>query len=165
MRAGTENLPAVLAMVAALRLREQSLSVASPTQKSADRDAFESALAARLPALEVVDADTSRLWNTSLLLLPEFRNTQWLARLSDRGFCVSTGSACSSGQGASEILAARGIAPERLGRILRCSGSWHHTEADWQALADAIASVWQDLQQKQETRSKGATLPLFTSKD
>jgi cysteine desulfurase len=60
---------------------------------------------------------------------------KWVARLSRSGFQVSTGSACSRGGGASEVLTAMGIPAERTGAALRISSGWSTGGSDWQALA------------------------------
>ena len=73
--------------------------------------------------------------------MPGHTNVKWLARLSRDGFQVSTGSACSSGGGASEVLAAMGLPAESLRRVLRISSLRSHTDADWQTLAAAFATV------------------------
>jgi cysteine desulfurase len=142
-RAGTENLPGVLAMLAALEAQESRLSNRVAWEKQ--RAAFETAVKAAIPDILIVGEFSPRLWNTVLLVLPEFANVKWLARLSRAGFQVSTGSACSSGGGASEVLAAMGLPADDLRRVLRISSTWDQTPEDWSALASAIASVYGSL--------------------
>ncbi len=128
-RAGTENLPAIASMVAALR----EVGRGDPE----GRDLFESRIEA-----EVIGADQPRLWNTSMFLLPHTKNLKWLTRLSARGFSVSTGSACSAGQGnPSRVMAEAGLDHDEMGRVIRASGGWETTCEDWTALADALAEV------------------------
>ncbi len=135
-RAGTENVPGIAAMLAALEAAE---SDAAPSEKH--RTAFESAIKAAVPGTQIIAEDSPRLWNTVMLVMPEHANVKWLARLSRDGFQVSTGSACSSGGGASEVLAAMGLPPDALRRVLRVSSLRSHTAADWQALAAAFVVV------------------------
>lgn len=139
-RAGTENVPAVLAMVAAWSAAEKDLAEREPSRVEA-RNTFESRLQALLPEVEMIAANSPRLWNTSLIVVPPPSNLKWLARLSTRGFQVSTGSACSQGGGASEVLRAMGVPEGKLSQVLRLSGGWETTPEDWLALADAIAEV------------------------
>lgn len=135
-RAGTENVPAILAMVAAWEERESAVEMSS-----AGRDAFEAKLRATLPTVSIMGQNASRLWNTSLIIFSESTNTKWLARLSALGFAVSTGSACSTGAGASDVLMAMGIEGAALRRVLRFSGGWDQTLEDWLALAQAVIQV------------------------
>ena len=39
---------------------------------------------------------SSRLWNTSLMIMPEFENIHWVGKLDKLGVQKSTGSACST---------------------------------------------------------------------
>lgn len=140
-RAGTENYPAIEAMVTALESVTSTLDAASKTQ-AALRDAFEQTVRERLPGTRVIGAETSRLWNTSMLVLPDHDHRKWLARLSQHGFAVSTGSACSAGHdGASQVLHAIGAPPEDMKRVLRISGGWDTTAEEWLSLADAMEKV------------------------
>ena len=60
----------------------------------------------------------------------------------ERGFSVSTGSACATGkEGPSHVLAALGIPPEEARRVIRISSGWDTTDADWHALREAIVAV------------------------
>jgi cysteine desulfurase len=142
-RAGTENLPGISAMLAALEARESGM--AENAQREGFRSAFEARIKTAIPGIRVVGEGPPRLWNTTLLVLPSHTNVKWLARLSRAGFQVSTGSACSSGGGASEVLAAMGLPEEDLRRVLRISSTWEQTPQDWDALAEAMIAVRQSL--------------------
>jgi cysteine desulfurase len=144
-RAGTENYPAVEAMVTALEELEPRLAVVSREQ-SAHRDHFVEAMRDHFPDLRLISEDAGRLWNTALMVMPRHDNLKWLTRLSRRGFSISTGSACSSGkEGSSVVVQALGATPDELKRVVRVSGGWDHTEQDWLALADAFREVDQEL--------------------
>ena len=93
-RAGTENVAGVLAMLAALGDREAAAR--KPTTAAQWRDAFERDLLNSLPGTEIIAADASRVWNTSLVLMPEVDcRTRWVVKLDKLGVAVSTGSACA----------------------------------------------------------------------
>ncbi len=140
-RAGTENYPAVAAMIAALHDAERLSSKIAKDQTNW-RDASAARLQRALPGLRVISASAPRLWNTLLVVMPRHSSLKWLTRLSWRGFAVSTGSACSSGrEGSSVVLHALGAEPDELRRVLRFSGGWQTTEEDWQALADALLAT------------------------
>lgn len=139
-RAGTENYPSIEAMVTVLEQRMTML--ASMPAKVELREAFEKQITLAIPGTKIVGQNTQRLWNTSMLILPRHDHRKWLARLSQQGFAVSTGSACSAGHdGASQVLQAIGATLEEMKRVLRVSGGWETTEDDWNNLAAAMLRV------------------------
>lgn len=146
-RAGTENVPGVLAMVAALEERRASLvskdeGLAEPVQaRLAWRDRFTDELKAAVPGVRIVGEGASRLWNTVSVLMPEVADCRrrWVARLDKLGFAVSTGSACASGkEQPSHVLAAMGYRPDESDRMLRISAGWDTSWEDWAALLSAL---------------------------
>lgn len=144
-RAGTENYPAIEAMVTALETITPRLSEIELTQSKL-RDAFITEMRARFEALRVISEPAPRLWNTVLMVMPDHDNLKWLTRLSRRGFSISTGSACSSGkEGSSVVVTALGASAEELKRVVRISSGWDTTAAGWQALAAAFVEVYEEL--------------------
>jgi len=134
-RAGTEDVAGVLAMVAALEVAEPGVADG--------RDAFLAGLCQALPSVEVLGLEVERMWNTALLILPEFASVRWIRALEKRGFWVSAGSACSTGKdGPSPVLAAMGLEAGVMRRVLRVSSGWATSTADWQALAVAIVESY-----------------------
>jgi cysteine desulfurase len=147
-RAGTENVPGVAAIIAALETRERQLSEGGPpggklAALQAMRDEFERELPASLPGVEIVGADSPRLWNTVCALMPDADCRQrWVVKLDKLGFAVSTGSACASGkEEPSHVLHAMGRSPAEAGRALRFSAGWETTGADWRALLDGLIRI------------------------
>ena len=144
-RAGTENYPAVEAMVTALetitpRLREIEM------EQSKQRDAFITVMRSRFENLRVISESTPRLWNTVLMVMPAHHNLKWLTALSRRGFSISTGSACSSGkEGSSVVVTALGASADELRRVVRISSGWDTSAEDWQALTEAFGETWAEL--------------------
>jgi cysteine desulfurase len=140
-RAGTENYPAIEAMVTALEGITPRLAEVQRVQ-TAFRDAFAEQMKRNFPGLRVISEGAPRLWNTVLMVMPLHSNLKWLTRLSRVGFAISTGSACSSGkEGSSVVVQALGADWEELRRVVRVSSGWDTTEADWAALAEAFAEV------------------------
>ena len=138
-RGGTENLPAIAAMVAALKAAGQG----SPRQL---RDQFEADLLECLEGTRVLGKNAPRLANTSMLILPDYKNLRWLTRLGKRGIAVSTGSACSAGVGnPSQVMQAMGCSFEEMGRVLRVSALPDATSEDWEALLDGLLEVRDEL--------------------
>lgn len=144
-RAGTENYAAVEAMVTALEVIVPRLSEIAETQARL-RDGFLSAMRDSFDGLRVISEGAPRLWNTALMVMPAHENLKWLTRLSRRGFSISTGSACSSGkEGSSVVVTALGASAEELRRVVRVSGGWETTQAEWDALAGAFTEVGTEL--------------------
>ncbi len=144
-RAGTENLPGVAAMVTALlEHNEETLAPVWECQ-ARWRDEFERSIE-REGGVRLLAKEGRRLWNTSMFVLPHTKNLKWLTRLSQRGFAVSTGSACSAGKGnPSAVMVAMGLDYEEMGRVLRASGGLATSGEDWRALAEAILAVGGEL--------------------
>lgn len=134
-RAGTEDVAGVLSLVAALE--------AAPAGNPAARDRFIAGLASTLPEVELIGLEGERLWNTALLVMPEFASVRWIRALEKRGFLVSAGSACSTGkQGPSTVLAAMGVDAGKMARVLRISSGTETAAADWEALCAALAESY-----------------------
>lgn len=153
-RAGTENLAGVMAMVAALGVRESQLDRQEQLIRVGWRSAFEAALVKTLPGAEIVGAPADRLWNTVSALMPEADCQQrWVVKLDKLGLAVSTGSACSSGrEEPSHVLAAMGYQPAEAARMLRFSSGWETTEADWNQLLASLRSVYAETTQLKPTQ-------------
>jgi cysteine desulfurase len=141
-RAGTENVPIILSMLAALETREKQLARCEHILRGVWRENFERQLLKNLPGAVIVGANAPRLWNTVSALMPEGVQLRWLTKLDKAGFAVSTGSACTTGnEEPSHVLAAMNFKSAEAHRVLRFSSGWETTEADWDALANALAKV------------------------
>tara|TARA_R110002096_G_scaffold100173_2_gene221939 strand:+ start:2858 stop:4012 length:1155 start_codon:yes stop_codon:yes gene_type:complete len=157
LRGGTENVPAISAMIWALKYLEPRIPACET--KARDRDEFETRLAGMLPEVRFIGQGVPRLWNTSMLVVPRHNNLKWLTRLADLGFQVSTGSACSSGRGnPSHVMEAMGLDFTEMGRVLRISGGWDTSADDWNALTAALAKTWKDLDSSGAPTRKKITL-------
>jgi cysteine desulfurase len=150
-RAGTENLPAILAMVAAWKFRNQQLSLGDISMRQRWRDNFLNSLCQKIPGIEVVGKNCERLWNTAAVLMASLADCRrrWVVQLDKRGFAVSTGSACASGkEKPSHVLTAMRYDRESSDRMLRFSSSWETSENDWQTLAQAVLETSEEFPMK-----------------
>ncbi len=142
-RAGTEDLPGVAAMVAALEACEADGSV-DIEERASRRDAFESAVREAVPGARAVSTGADRLWNTSMLVMPRHANHRWVLKLDRDGFAVSTGSACATADRApSHVLAALGISPDEAKRAVRVSAGGATGSEDWRGLAEVFGGIWE----------------------
>ena len=134
MRPGTEGLPLIAGFGAA---------VAALPDLAAEEErirALNRRLRERLAALDGVtihSPDDALPYILSFSACPVRAETM-LHFLSERGICVSSGSACAKGK-ASHVLTAMNLPKEQIASSLRVSFSRDNTEADVDALADALA--------------------------
>ena len=132
-RQGTENLPAILGMAAALEAGGLQSWATSVGQRALFRDRF----ARNRIATGQVSCDY-------ILALhhPSISAQALLIRLDAMGFAVSAGSACSSGTlKKSRVLDAFGVDDETAARTIRVSIGWNTTPED----LDAFAEAWESL--------------------
>lgn len=107
-RAGTENVAGIAGFGLAAELARADL--AGGHDAGALRDGFEAALQAAYPGAVIHGKGVARLPNTSLFSLPGFKAETLLLALDLSGFCVSNGSACTSGKvEASHVLQAMNV--------------------------------------------------------
>jgi cysteine desulfurase len=142
-RAGTENVPIILAMFAALEVREKQLAKDDHETRAVWKEKFEKLLVRQVPGSVIVGENVPRLWNTVSALMPEGGQQRWVTRLDGAGFAVSTGSACTTGkEEPSHVLTAMGFKPNEVTHVLRFSSGWETTAADWEALEKGILKVY-----------------------
>ncbi|MFN9848407.1 MAG: cysteine desulfurase family protein [Alphaproteobacteria bacterium] len=133
-RGGTENLPGIAGFGAAAAEALAGLAVYGA------QAAWRDAAAARLKASGgvVMGEGAPRLPNTLCIATPGFASDLQVMGLDLAQVMISAGSACSSGKVmASPVLTAMGQG-ELSACVIRVSGGWDTTEADWNTFAD----VW-----------------------
>lgn len=131
-RAGTENVAGIAGFGLAADLAAKGLS-------SDLRDSMERQLAEIYPGLIVHGKNVPRLPNTSLFSLSGFKAETLLMALDLAGFCVSNGSACTSGKvEASHVLKAMGVLDSVAISALRVSMGPETTKADIDVFVQAL---------------------------
>lgn len=136
LRSGTENMVGICGFGAAA-----ARGAASFASDAARMQTLRDALAERLAGGEVrlnrpVGAAAPHILS---LTLPDIKSQTMLNFLSDRGICVSSGSACSShATKTSPSLLAFGLTPGEADCTLRVSLSPYNTQEDVEALAEAL---------------------------
>jgi len=149
-RGGTENFPGIEGMRFAWKRHFPSHPTLADHQKWKMK--FEDCLLEKLPGSMVIGGDSPRLWNTSLLCLPDFDNLSWVSRLDKLGHKVSTGSACSTArEQPSSLAGAIGLDERQSRRLVRVSSFVDNTKQDWLDLADAFQSAYHELRFESES--------------
>jgi cysteine desulfurase len=135
-RAGTENVPAIAGLGAAVAALEPT----EAARIASLRDALEQRLAAADPSTIVFGAAASRLPNTLCFAAGE-KSAETLVMAFDlAGIAISAGSACSSGKvKPSHVVTAMGFERDVASRAIRVSLGRDNTAAD----IDAFFSAWQ----------------------
>lgn len=123
-RAGTENLPGVLAMAAALEQGDDWIADAARLRQYLE-------LSIREAGGEIMAADAPRLATIGAYRMPDVSAAAQLIRFDSMGIAVSAGSACSSGSlRTSHVLGAMGIADKAASEVIRISIGRETTEGD-----------------------------------
>jgi len=146
MRAGTENVPGIIAFGAAAAAASRARAAEAAHMRLL-RDQLEAGLRAISPQAVIFGADAERLPNTTLFAAPGMKAETAVIAFDLEGVAVSSGAACSSGKvQPSHVLAAMGVAPRLLRGAVRVSLGWATTTADiekflkaWTKLATALS--------------------------
>ncbi len=134
-RAGTENLPGIVAMALALEADRAWVERAA-----ALRVRLDTAILAAGGAL--VASDSPRIATIGAYRMPGVAANAQLIRFDMAGIAVSAGSACSSGSlKTSHVLAAMGMDPSEAGEVVRVSFGRTTEEAD----IDRFAAAWTEI--------------------
>ena len=138
-RPGTENVIGIIGFGAALEAATAQLN--SFAKIAAWRDAAEADLLAMRDDVSILGAGAARIPNTSSIALKGIASNTALMALDLKGFCLSSGSACSSGKvKASHVIEAMGF-DDLAPHILRISAGWTTTEDEFQKLVKVLATL------------------------
>lgn len=137
-RPGTENLPAILGMAAALEAGREWIEEAAALRQRLD-GILQSA------GGEVVGAGTSRIATIGAYRMPGVASNAQLIQFDMGGIAVSAGSACSSGSlKTSHVLTAMGWPEEAAREVVRVSFGRSTTAED----IDRFALLWTQMAEK-----------------
>jgi cysteine desulfurase len=143
-RGGTENVPGIVGMGRAAELAYSHLD--DLPAMAALRDRLEAGLLERVPQAQVNGAGSERVPNTSLVSFQGIEGVALFLKLSDRGVCVSTGSACATGQREpSHVLRAMGVPPELARGTVRFSLSRYTTGAEIDRVLELVPALVAEL--------------------
>ena len=145
LRAGTENVPAIVGFGAACEIAVADLK-SNPAKMAALRDQADRGLVALGATL--FGAGASRVPNTTFFAFPGIDGETLVGRLDRAGFAVASGAACSSGStDPSPVLLAMGQSPELARGAVRVSLGRSNTAGHVDAFLATIAGVVKELKQ------------------
>jgi cysteine desulfurase len=140
-RAGTENVPGIVAFGEAAKLAREEL-VERAAHDSALRDRFECKVAEQIPDIVLNGDRSKRLSHLSNISFRYIEGEGLLINLDLQGVAVSTGSACSSGTlEPSPVIRALGLDDEIARGSIRFSFGKDNTEAEVDYTVDVLAEA------------------------
>jgi cysteine desulfurase len=130
-RAGTENVPGIVALGKAAQLAKEALDRSDNHKMAAMRDRLEQGILAQVLEAGVNGEGATRVPNTTNLHFDHIDGEAVVIALDLKGLAVSTGAACSSGAiEPSHVLIAMGLRAEQARASIRFSLGKQTTEAD-----------------------------------
>ena len=140
LRAGTENVPAIVGFGMAAELAAQELTERAD-HVSVLRDALEKELM-KFDVVKVFSQQVKRLPNTLQFGVQGFDGETLLMELDRRGFAVSSGSACTSGKTEpSHVLKAMAIPNDLATSAIRVSLGRANTMAEVERFVEAMQQI------------------------
>ena len=130
-RAGTENVPAIVALGKAAEIALEWLTSGGAEKMAAMRDRLETGILNAIDIIGVNGLGAPRVPNTTNIHFDCIEGEALVIALDLKGLAVSTGAACSSGAiEPSHVLTAMGLTPELARASLRFSLGKQTTDAD-----------------------------------
>ncbi|MBC8164426.1 MAG: cysteine desulfurase [Bryobacteraceae bacterium] len=140
-RPGTENVPAAVALGAAADTALAGMHE-EMTRLTAMRDHLEDRVREMIPSVRVNCCHSFRAPNTSSLSIDGIEGEAVIIALDLKGFCVSSGAACSSGSvEPSHVLTSIGLSRRDAKSCIRISLGKSNTPDQVDALVGALAGV------------------------
>lgn len=148
MRAGTENIAAIIGFGLAAELAVQEREAYQ--RLGVLRDQLEDALKKTAPMIRIFGQESPRIANTSMFAIGGVPSETQLIALDMAGICVSNGSACSSGTVKhSHVLKAMGVSENEASGSLRVSLGWNSTEKDVECFLQKWTEMYNRVQRRQ----------------
>lgn len=147
LRAGTENVPAIVGLGKACEIAEKNMEKDSIIEKEL-RDMLEKKLLEKIPEITINGHPEKRLYNTSNIGIKYVEGEGMLLNLDFEGICASSGSACTSGSlDPSHVLLAIGVSPEDAHGSLRFSFGRKNTKEDVEKVVSVLPGIVEKLRQ------------------
>ena len=130
-RAGTENVPGIVALGKAAELAKQGLENGEVARIATLRDQIEQTVLDQVETIGVNGEGAPRVPNTTNIHFDHIEGEALVIALDLKGLAVSTGAACSSGAlEPSHVLIAMGLRPDQARASLRFSLGKQNTKDD-----------------------------------
>ncbi|MFC1932749.1 IscS subfamily cysteine desulfurase [Chloroflexota bacterium] len=143
LRAGTENIPAIVGLGRAAELAAQAPRDSQKVERL--RDKLEEEIKKLMPVVKLNGHRKNRLPNTLNLNLPGLRGESIVVAMDQHGISLSSGSACKSGSPEpTHVLLAMGRTDEEAHCSVRFSLSHDTTEEDIKETVSAFAQVLEE---------------------
>lgn len=140
LRAGTENVPAIVGMGKAAEVARRAVREMDKVRRWRDR--LEEGIKKLVPGARVNGHREKRLPNTLNMTLPQLRGESLVLALDQKGIALSSGSACKSGSPQpSHVLLAMGMSAEDAHCAVRFSLSSQTTEEEIDQTLRALEEV------------------------
>ncbi len=141
LRPGTENVPSLVGLGEACRISESMLPM-EMERICGLRDRMEEDILKKIPDVSIIGKEVSRVPNTSDIIVSRVEAEAIVLNLSALGFCISSGSACSTGKnGTSAVMGAIGLKPELARGVIRVSLGIRNTERDINSFVEVLGGV------------------------
>lgn len=139
-RGGTENTLGIACM-GLMAERLSGLSLKTEKIRSL-RDQMEKRILGEIEGVQITALESARLPNTSSLVIAGVDGETLLMSLDLKGYAVSTGAACSSGNPEpSPVLLAMGLSRAEAQASLRVSLGWENTAQEIEAFVETLKTV------------------------
>jgi len=130
-RAGTENVPGIVALGKAAELAKQGFENGEVERIAGLREQIEKTVVEQVETIGVNGEGAPRVPNTTNIHFDHIEGEALVIALDLKGLAVSTGAACSSGAlEPSHVLMAMGLGPDQARASLRFSLGKQNTEED-----------------------------------
>jgi cysteine desulfurase len=141
-RAGTENVPGIVALGKAAELAKQGLENGEVAHMAALRNQIEHTILRQVDTIGVNGEGAPRVPNTTNIHFDHIEGEALIIALDLKGLAVSTGAACSSGAlEPSHVLVAMGLRPDQARASLRFSLGKQNTQEDVEFALGLIPST------------------------
>jgi cysteine desulfurase len=147
-RAGTENVPSIVALGKAAEIAMHGLATGAMERLTALRDRLEQGILTRIPGTGINGGGVPRAANTSNIWFDQLEGEALVIALDLKGVAVSGGSACHSGATEpSHVLMAMGLDKTRARASLRFSLLKTATEADIDYVLEVVPAAVERLRE------------------
>lgn len=138
-RAGTENVPGIVALGKAAELAQETFQRADDKTIAASRDRIQRTILENVEATGLNGEAAPRVPNTTNIYFDYIEGEALVIALDLKGLAVSTGAACSSGAiEPSHVLTAMGLRPDRARASIRFSLGKQNTPGEIDFALDLI---------------------------